>query len=247
MGDDIPAIGATLRNKSSLRFFCDNGIFIKVLNHSILEVNKSMNRGAIIALVFILAIGLAGYFIFYDEERSFKVADRDFYCREVKTIRPPSYTLKKGPQNRIARFLDRLVWGTNESVNWTIECLKEEKKKSFVLVDITRIRMAKSSNFPRAKRYIDLLAELDDPNTLPFLIECTNDTSKMVRHAALKGVSRFEEEKAAVCILQHLSTSPYPETKNLCMSLASNIMNPLVLDFFIKVLEEGKENFLVLH
>ncbi|MHC4943360.1 MAG: HEAT repeat domain-containing protein, partial [Planctomycetota bacterium] len=163
--------------------------------------------------------------------------------RNVQLISPPDFALKQGLDRRITRWLDRLQWGTSASKNWSIECLKRETDRSFVPEVIRRINRLKSFAHTKAKLYVDLLAELGDPAGLPVLIECTDDANVMVRHAALKGVSRFEGDEALACLMKH-TDSFHEGTRRLCLDLLQVRDEEKVLAFFQEALASGDEEVL---
>jgi HEAT repeat protein len=130
-------------------------------------------------------------------------------------------------------------WGTNESVNWTIECLVEEKDRWFLDEVIQRINTHRTSSQEKAKKYIDLLAELDEPAGLPVLIACSEDPSERIRHAALRGVSRYDDEKATDCLLR-LATYPSVNTRRQALELLTARQDSRVFRFFQEILQQSR-------
>ena len=195
-----------------------------------------MIRRWIVVAVLLGILYLIFHFTLPQGKKSVKSPHDDFYVRTVRLVDPPFSSVQKGPDLKYTRMLDRIAWGTTASVNRTIECLAMEPKKPFIPEVVRRIQRDRASNPSRAKRYIDLLAELDDPATLPILIGCVSDVSGMVRMAALKGVSRFDERLATECLLEH-ARSPFPRTRDLCRDLLVERNDPEVLAFFKEMLQ----------
>lgn len=190
-----------------------------------------MQRGFILLAAGLILLALVVYFTFPGREKGSKSLETDYFCRTVRLISPPHYAVQKGPELKYERWLDRIKWGTNESVNWTIDCLVSETTRPFLAEVERRINLFRTREPSRAKRYIDLMAELHETPAIPTFIKCANDASQMVHHAALKALSRFEDERATDCLIEHAG-SPDWNKKSLCLALLAERSDSKVLRFF---------------
>lgn len=202
-----------------------------------------MRRGWILPAAIVVIIALVLYFTLPGEKMDPKRVVDPFFNRTVKVITPPSYAVEKGPRFRIDRLLDRIEWGTSQSVNWSIECLENEPDRSFVPEVIRRIQESRIARPTKAKQYIDLLAELSVPEGLSVLIECASDPSSMVHAAAIKGVARYDDKEATECLLEH-ARAPRPGTKALVGDLLAHRTAPEVIAFFEEALKKGDAELL---
>ena len=196
-----------------------------------------MIRGLTLFILFFIVAGTVIYFTLPEDRPLLPRDQKLFFARseKEKILIPPYYALRQDPQRRIARYLDRIKWGTNSMVRRTIDQLVADEDREFIGDLIQRIHFLRTKEPARAKRYIDLLAELEEPQTLSELITLCDDPSQMVRHAALRGVSRFESLDATECLLQH-ATGTIPETRRLALNLLSNRLDELTQSFFENVL-----------
>lgn len=190
-----------------------------------------MQRGFVILAAGFIILALVIYFTFPGRENGSKSLETDYFCRSVRLISPPHYAVQKGPELKYERWLDRIKWGTNESVNWTIDCLVSESSRPFLAEVERRINLFRAREPSRAKRYIDLMAELDEPAAIPTFVKCANDASQMVRHAAFKALSRFDDERALDCLIEHTGSQDW-NTKSLCLGLLAERSDSKVMKFF---------------
>jgi len=86
-----------------------------------------MIRGLVVIIILISVVGLIIYFTLPGGNSYELTPESRFFSRSSKIISPPEYASSIDPERKITRFLDRLKWGTNQSVNWTIEALKKKK------------------------------------------------------------------------------------------------------------------------
>lgn len=162
-----------------------------------------------------------------------------FFSRSAKLVDPPDYAVRNGRDFRVTRWLDRIMWGTSASINGAIERLALEASDPGLCAEVVRrVQNLRSSSQTKAKLYLDLLSEMNDPAALPTLIECTADSSSMIRVAALKGVARFDTDEAIDCLLEHafdIAGEPNPAS----LDLLTSKKHPKVWAFFEKALHEG--------
>lgn len=124
------------------------------------------------------------------------------FNRQVTLVSPPPGILRKGTGETVERLLDRLTWGTTESINLTIDSLAANGDPAIVAAAaerIDRLRMVKPA---AVKVYIDLLAEIGAPEALPVFLDCMGDASMMVSRAAVRALSGFTDPQTTTAIVE---------------------------------------------
>ena len=198
-----------------------------------------MRRG--ILSVFMIGLGAAFVFLLYStlpgrKENRGKGGRRErIFMRSVALVQPPRRTRTQDRDLPIQRWLDRLAWGTNPSVNWTITLLTETEDRSFIPEVLQRIERYRSADGIRAAKYIDLLGELQDPGTSSVLMECASDPSGPVRRAALRALCRMKDERIRSFLLEHARCEG-GEARKICLDALVEDGAPEVTRFFVSVL-----------
>ena len=193
-------------------------------------------------LFFASSLAITGLVLYFTLPGSSDVAKKgkgkeEYFCRTVKLVSPPYYTVRKGTSGRISRLLDRIKWAPPRSYRRTVDLLMSDPDRLFLDEVIHRINLSRSSEQQViAKKYIDLLAELNEPDALPVLIECSKDSSSMVHNAALKSLSRYEGQDVIDCLIEHASSTD-PSVRTIALRQLSSRCDPKVTRYFEAALE----------
>jgi HEAT repeat protein len=196
------------------------------------------NKIILISVLICLAILL---FIFLPEapERG-EPAQPVFFSRTVKLISPPPHIVQKGTGSRILRFIDRLEWGTTRAVNRAIGVLVESGNPVVVSEAIKKIELHRRERPSRAKVYIDLLAELSVPESLPVLLSCSQDSTEMIRLAALRGLSGFVSQESTAMLVEQARAGS-EKVRLACLENLVTRDTPEVFALYRDLIEEDED------
>lgn len=159
------------------------------------------------------------------------------FNRTVQVNSPPLSFKAKGLGNRVDRLLDRLIWGTHRSVRITIDSLVETVDMPIVDEVIRRINANRRDRATVAKKYIDLLAELRHPGGLSTLLDCAGDPVRMIRIAALKGLSGNLGRGSTEAIIEQAELGD-EQIKTLCLDILTTRRSPEIYSFYCTLIEE---------
>ncbi len=159
-----------------------------------------MKKNRVATFLILIALGI---FLFFSlpEKKEDKSVRQSYFNRTVTMIEPPPAIKAKGIGSRTERFLDRVIWGTNMSVNRSIEYLAGLRDPTIIREAIDRINRYRRNRPSLAKDYIDLLAEMDTPLGVPVFLDCAEDPVEMIQTAAIKALSGcLSEESTSLMI-----------------------------------------------
>ena len=161
------------------------------------------------------------------------------FNRSVQVNSPPLSIKSKGLGNRVDRLLDRLIWGTHRAGRWAIDDLVETVDLPIIEDVVRRININRRDRSTIAKKYIDLLAELKDPRGLPTLIDCAGDPNRMIRIAALKGLSSHLSEESTEMIVEQAELGD-EQVRTICLDILATRQSPEIESLYHGLIDEGE-------
>ena len=198
-----------------------------------------MRRNRIILFVVLACVAILLYILLPGGEKE-KTIQPLVFNRTVKLVSPPAQIVRKGLGDREGRLLDRLRWGTSESINRTIDLLKEHPSPRVIAEAVKRVDKYRGNRPAMAKVYIDLLAEIKAPESLPTLLSCAADPSEMVRRAAIRGLSGFMDPRSTKGLVEQARGSE-GRIRMLCLEGLTGRKGPEVFELYRDLIAENKD------
>lgn len=186
----------------------------------------------IIVTVLVLAFLVSLLYIFLPGEAEENFEQPILFSRPVKLIDPPAEYLEKGVADRRARCLDRIIWGTTESVRRSIELLVEMDQDATLFEAVNRINRFRRDRPSLAKKYIDLLAETRSPKALPALLDCATDPAEIISKAAIRSLSGFDDPESTKILVEQAREGS-DRLRLFCLESLAEKKEPSVFDLFL--------------